>query len=514
MGFFPDRSEVVLRHMLERKAEELRDKECVRFQNGERWSYAESLLVAYRAANALSRLGVQTGENVLVFLPNDQSWIRAWWGIACLGAVIVPLNTAYKGEMLRHVCQDSQARHMITIPELAGRVEGLGLDLNIIDPAFLAEGSSDAPGLEQPIEPWDVHAIIYTSGTTGPSKGVIISYFKSYSDGIVNWGEVVTRDDTMLAELPFFHVAGMSNVYVVWSVGGRAAVRSGFSGSRYLAVVKECGATLAMMLGTVPGFLASSPPQPNDADNPLRVVFSAPMVSDPDAFMARFAIEQLITTFGMTETTGIIRNRGRIENPKSCGKVAPGVEVRLVDDHDIPVPTGQVGELIVRADLPWIMSTGYYQRPEETAKAWRNGWFHTGDMFICDEAGNYFFVDRKKDAVRRRGENISTFEVEREVTAHPSVLEAACVAAPGEYGEDEVKVFVVPRNESEFDPGDLIRFLIPRMPYFMVPRFIEVVGELPKTATMRVKKFELRARGDSSAMWDREAAGIKLTRHS
>jgi crotonobetaine/carnitine-CoA ligase len=185
-----------------------------------------------------------------------------------------------------------------------------------------------------------------------------------------------------------------------------------------------------------------------------------------------------------------------------------------VDSHDIPVPTNEIGELIIRTDLPWQMSTAYYGRPGETAQAWRNGWFHTGDLFTCDEEGYFYFVDRKKDALRRRGENITSFEVEREVLTYPGVREAACVAVPGQFGEDEIKIFVVPSPDRSFDPAELIRFLIPRMPYFMIPRFVERVDELPKTATMRVKKFELRAQAKTDSTWDREEAGIVVTRNS
>ncbi len=269
---------------------------------------------------------------------------------------------------------------------------------------------------------------------------------------------------------------------------------------------------MGLLFGAMLEFFNSMPPRPDDADNPLRVMLCTPIPENYTAFKERFGIQDLYTAYGIKETSCIFMTQGPELNPKSCGKIFPGVQVRLVDDHDIPVPTGKAGELIIRTDLPWQLNVGYWQRPEQTAEAWRNGWFHTGDLLRCDEDGNYFFVDRKKDAVRRRGENISTFEVEREVLAYPGVLEAACVAAPGDFGEDEVKVFVVPVEGHSIDPAELTKFLIPRMPYFMVPRFIEVIPELPKTTNMRVKKHELRARGNTTATWDREAAGIKVKR--
>ncbi len=461
----------------------------------------------------LSGLGIKNGENVLVFLPNGQEWIRAWWGIASLGAVTVPVNTAYKGEMLKHICRDSKANHILTTLDLTERLEDMGLDLKVIDPVILTEGSNNEPTLEKPIEPWDIHQIIYTSGTTGPSKGVISPYLHTYMQVIAYWRRA-TGDDTMLVDHPLFHISGMGSAYALWVVGGRVALRTVFTASRYWSIVKECGATMSLMLGVIPAFLCRMTPKSDDAANPLRCVLCAPMVSNPNDFMTRFGIRELHIGYGMTELSYPIMSQGPINDPKSCGKMRPGVEVRLVDDHDLPVPAGEMGELIVRADLPWEMNVGYWDRPDETARAWRNGWFHTGDMLSCDAEGNYFFVDRKKDTIRRRGENISSFEVEREVMSYAGVLEVACVAAPGEFGEDEVKVFVVPREGSNFDPADLIGFLVPRMPYFMIPRYVEVVQELPKTPSMRVKKFELRASGNSPATWDREAARIKVTRHT
>ncbi len=512
MGFLPDRSEVVMRYVLERHAAEQPNKECLFFEDGEGWTYREALEEAYRAANRLSEVGIKRGDRVLIFMKNDKGWIRAWWGSTALGAVIVPVNTAYKGKTLRHICQDSLAQLIITTPDLAERLKGLDLDLNIIDPTILANGSSDEPKLDTPIEPWDVHAIMYTSGTTGPAKGVVTPYLSIHMGGPRTSG-LTTRDDTFLIDSPLFHGSGLWQSHGTLAVGGRIALRTVFSGSRYWDIVRECGVTVALLFGTMPGFLLARPAQYDDPENPLRKVWCAPMVSDPDGFKARFGIEVLSSGYGMAETCNIfVWKEG---NPtKSCGRIDKGFEVRLVDAHDIPVPTGEMGELIIRADLPWVMNAGYWRRPEETAKAWRNGWFHSGDLFCCDDEGNYYFVDRKKDAVRRRGENISSFEVEREVLAYPEVLEAACVAFPAEFGEDEVKVFVVTREDAKFEPAELIKFLIPRMPYFMVPRYVEVVSGFPKTETMRVKKYELRARGNSAETWDREAAGIHVTRKS
>ena len=196
----------------------------------------------------------------------------------------------------------------------------------------------------------------------------------------------------------------------------------------------------------------------------------------------------------------------------TCGRPRSGVDVRIVDEHDCEVEPGAVGELIVRTDRPWAMNHGYFRNPEATARAWRNGWFHTGDAFRVDAAGNYFFVDRIKDAIRRRGENISSFEVETEVGAHPAVKEAAAVAVASDEGEDEVLVAVSLADGARLDPEDLIRFLLPRMAHFMVPRYVRVVDELPKTPTQKVQKHVLRTEGLTADTWDRAAAGIEVKR--
>lgn len=200
--------------------------------------------------------------------------------------------------------------------------------------------------------------------------------------------------------------------------------------------------------------------------------------------------------------------------PGTCGRPRPGVEVRVVDEHDREVPRGEVGELIVRTDLPWAMNSGYLGAPEATAAAWRNGWFHTGDAFRADGDGNHFFVDRLNDAIRRRGENISSSEVEAELLRHPSVREAAVVAVPSPYGEDDVLAAVAPVASAAIDPAELLDFVLPLLPHFMVPRYVRVLDELPKTPTSKIEKRRLRADGVAPGTWDREAAGVRVKRTS
>jgi crotonobetaine/carnitine-CoA ligase len=265
----------------------------------------------------------------------------------------------------------------------------------------------------------------------------------------------------------------------------------------------------------MPSFLAALPVRDDDADHPLRNVFMVPIPPFVDDFKERFGV-RVCSSYGSVENSVPIKVPGwgvTSAGWKSCGRLRegyPGYEVRVVDELDRPVGPGEVGELIIRTAEPWTMNLGYFGMPDKTVEAWRNGWFHTGDAFTCDEDGNYFFVDRTKDCIRRRGENISSFEVEAEVNAHPDVVESAAIGVPTDV-EEEIKVLVVARPGAALDPVDLVQFLIGRVPRFMVPRYVEVVTELPKTeATMRVRKYLLKEDALNAATWDREAAGIKV----
>ncbi len=234
-----------------------------------------------------------------------------------------------------------------------------------------------------------------------------------------------------------------------------------------------------------------------------------PLAGDVKAFSQRFGVD-VYTIFNMTEVSSPIVSGPNPAVRGTCGKVRPGVEVRLVDAHDCEVGLGEVGEMLVRTDRPWAMNSGYYKNPRATAQAWRNGWFHTGDAFRQDADGYFYFVDRMKDAIRRRGENISSFEVEADVVQHPAVREVAAIGVPSDLGEEDVMVVVAPVDGAQIDPAELIEFLRPRMAHFMVPRYLRVVNELPKTPTAKVQKHRLREQGITADTWDREQAGIRV----
>jgi crotonobetaine/carnitine-CoA ligase len=523
----PASEECVLRPLLERRAAETPGKLFARFADGRGWTYREAADVARRAAIGLRSLGVGQGDTVLSWLPNGPDALRVWFGLNYLGAIYVPLNLAYRGRILEHVVDNADAKlivaHALLLPRLlsirraklagavvvggsADAIDGLTLHLDTV----LDGGDADLPPLARDVMPWDTQSIIYTSGTTGPSKGVMSSYLHLYTMGVESFF-FVGPDDRCLVNLPLFHVGGTAAVYGMLAIGGSIAVVDAFDTARFWPTVRETGTTTGVLLGVMAGFLAKQPPGPGDRDHTLRTAIMVPLGEDAGAFSRRFGCD-IYTVFNMTEVSTPLVSGPNPSPLGTCGRPRSGAEVRIVDEHDCEVAPGGVGELIVRTDRPWAMNHGYFRNPEATAHAWRNGWFHTGDAFRADAEGNYFFVDRIKDAIRRRGENISSFEVESEVSAHPAVKEAAAVAVASEHGEDEVLVAVSLAEHERLDPADLIRFLLPRMAHFMVPRYVRVVAELPKTPTQKVQKHLLRSAGVTADTWDRAAAGIEVKR--
>jgi crotonobetaine/carnitine-CoA ligase len=517
----------VLRNLIERHARERGDNVFVLFSTGEQWSYARLRANVRRIAASLQSLGVKQDDFVLSWLPNGPHALAVWFALNYIGAVYVPVNVSYRGRLLAHVIQNSGARLMVADARLAERLAEV--DTAILDTLVTVSGSPP-PALKgirclteealsaatgepsdpaRAIMPWDTHAIIYTSGTTGPSKGVLSSY--RHLGATTEAIDTVTPEDRALVNLPLFHVGGTNSVYRMLMRGGSIALVEAFDTETFWDTVRKTGTTTMTLLGAMIPFLMKAPPTPRDRDHSLRQAVMVPLAEDAAEFTARFGVD-VYTVFNMTEISCPILSERNPDVAKTCGRVRAGFEARVVDDHDMEVPHGTVGELMVRSDDPWTMNHGYNANPEATARAWRNGWFHTGDAFRRDEAGNFFFVDRMKDAIRRRGENISSFEVEVEIGAHPKVRETAVVGVPSEFGEDEVMAIVAPLPGGEIDPVEIISFLTPRLPHFMVPRYIRFMADLPKTPTQKIEKHLLRQQGITEDTWDRERAGIRLKR--
>lgn len=526
---FPSREEAVLRYLLEARAKEDPTKTFAVFDGGPEWTRSDVLRLVRQTAGALEDLGVRRGDNVVCWLPNGPDALRYWFAINYIGAVMVPINTAYRGGLLSHVLENSDARLLIgdgaLLPRLAelssrGRLSTVvqvgGRPVRIdgivtVDSATLENIDVDPSELDSPLEPWDLQAILYTSGTTGPSKGVMSSYMQAYAAFGPETMPMVGSEDRYLINMPIFHLGGSSLLYGMLLNGGSVAVVERFSGERFWSQIRELDATVVFLLGVMANFIERRPSHADDPRNPLTKVFMAPLLDDVDAFSERFGVD-VYTIYNMTELSAPLISDPNPTLRGTCGRARPGVDVRLVDAYDREVPEGEVGEIVVRTDSPWALNSGYYKMPEATAAAWRNGWFHTGDAARVDEGGNYFFVDRMKDAIRRRGENISSMEVENEFLAHPHVREAAAVAVPSDISEDEVLVIVSAVPGAVVDPEELIRFVEPRMPYYMVPRYLRIVTELPKTPTSKILKSTLRDQGLTADVWDREAAGIVVSR--
>jgi crotonobetaine/carnitine-CoA ligase len=489
------------------------------FEDGTAWTWAEGYEATLRTAATLRARGLKKGDRLALMLQNGRPILQLWWAAAALGIVIAPLNNALRGRMLAHVCTVADAALIAVEPEFRDRFNSLELfPLDRIVGPEIADSPVDAPLRWEDLPAlsnFEPHALIFTSGTTGPSKASVASFAQLLTTA--NWeigAGPLTREDRFLVDLPMCHLAGLSSVLVMLSIGGSAAIRRAPAMSRYWEVAAETGSTLAVIVGTMAEFLLTRPIAESDRQHSMRLVLSSPLPSKASEFRERFGLQGFLSAYGLSEANVAIRMElTAAPRPGTCGTVRPGFEVRLVDERDFPVETGQLGEAIIRCQTPWVMQLGYFNDPAGTAHAWRNGWFHTGDQMRQDEDGYFFFHDRSKDALRRRGENISSFEVERDVMSHPHVLEAACVpvkAAGG--GDDEVKVFVVPREGAALDFEDLHRYLTAQMPHFMVPRYYEPIGELPKTPSARVRKFELRERGNGPRTWDCEAAGLRVTR--
>lgn len=522
----PNRNECVLRYLVDRWADERPDKTHVIFEDGEEWSYAELRRRVVSKAAGLQRLGVRQGDHVAAWLPSGRDALIAFYAINYIGAVFVPFNTAYRGKMLGHVVRNSGATVMIVHPDLVERLAEIDRaelaqlvivsdapapDIGLSAVRFDEVGGETLDPPDRPIEPWDIQSIIYTSGTTGPSKGVLSSYLHMFSNaGPESW-PMVGEDDRYMCVAPIFHIGGMGPPFVMLARGASVALIESFSTDRFWDIARKTQATVVFLLGVMATFLMKRPPAPEDRDHCVRAAFMVPLTDDAAAFTERFGVD-IYTIFNMTEISSPVVSEANPVKRGTCGKVRPNVEVRLVDHNDCEVPVGAIGEMLVRTDRPWAMNSGYNRNPEATAAAWANGWFHTGDAFRRDADGYFYFVDRVKDAIRRRGENISSFEVEVEVCAHPDVREAAAIAVPSEYSEDEVMVVVAPVPGRTITHEDLAAFLIRQMPYFMVPRYIRIMDELPKTPSAKVLKVDLRQEGITHDTWDREKAGMRVRR--
>lgn len=523
----------VIGELVQERAGRLGDKVFLRFKE-QTFTYEQVDRLSNRCAHAFRGLGVTKSDKISLMLPNCPEFIHLWFGAAKIGAVEVPVNTSYKGEFLRHIVDQSDSRLLVIDHEYLDCLRLIEDDLGKLErvivvgsppgehpkssriPSLAYEEFLDAPEspVEAEVQPWDPQSIIYTSGTTGLSKGALSShkFWVVVAEKLLEYREG-TKDDVFYTFLPLYHFnAQVLTTLTALVAEAQMVLSDRFSASSFWDDVRACGATQFNYLGAVMPILAKQPERPDDRDNPVRIALGA---GCPPAVMAeveeRFGLTCL-EGFGMSEIGIPIHVRVNDRRPGSCGKPLDIYEIKLVDDQDQEVPVGEPGEIVFRPKEPFTMMSEYYRMPEKTLEAFSNLWFHSGDLARKDADGYYYFLDRKKDALRRRGENISSFEVERAINSHPAVLESAAVAVKSELAEDEVKICVVLRPGSSLSPEELIRYANDRMPYFAVPRYVEFLERLPKTPTERVQKFLLKEAGVTPTTWDREKAGVKVTR--
>jgi carnitine-CoA ligase len=524
---FTDRRQWTLPSVLRERARTHGDRVFIAVPEEERsYSFAGTLEAAEQIATNLLAEGV-IGDRLLIMASNSTAYILSWFGAALAGMVEVPINTAYRGSFLEHQIGIAGPRVAVVDAEFAERfIESkdacavierfyvLGEDSAVnaacsqlhangwqAEPWHRLLSGRSRPDLPTP-RPQDPVGILFTSGTTGPSKGVTMSHAHMYffADECVSLTQL-TADDTYLVMGPLFHGnAQFLAAYPALIAGARFVLRKRFSASRWIDWVRDDRATVTNFVGVMMDFVWKQPARTDDSDNDLRCIFAAPTAPYLDEFRARFGVQAFVEVFGLTETAmPIMTPYGRPRPLGAAGLLnARYFDIRLVDpETDEEVPVGEVGELVVRPKLPWTTTLGYFGMPDKTAEAFRNLWFHTGDGLRRDEDGWYYFVDRLKDALRRRGENISSYEVEAPLLDHPDVAECAVIAVPAEHaaGEDEVMAVIVPVAGSSPPPAAIWAWCDERLPAFAVPRYLRFVDALPMTPSEKVQKRALREQG-------------------
>lgn len=516
-GALPPLEERTVLHVLRANAAHRSDTPALRDPDSE-LTHSQLLQSAMVVAGGLRDNDVMPDDRVLLMLDNHLDAALIWLGCTLAGAVEVPVNTAYRSTFLEHVVQDSGATTAVVEARYADALRAAAGDtpLRIIvrddAPMSLHDRFAGAAPLAVERAPWQLAGVFYTSGTTGASKGVPVPHAQAYGYATPVHMGVAGADDCSYVALPLFHVGGqLWGVYNALIAGGAAFIAPRFSASRFWAEVAESHSTFAMLTGAMVSFLNAQPRAAGEDSSGLRVVCLAPVPQDVDDFCRRFGVTYT-TGYGSTEAAAPLVAPHGVSRAGSVGWARPDFDVRVVDEHDRPLPDRQVGELVIRPSEPWTMFPGYLGRAEATANAWRNLWFHTGDAVYRTSEGEYILVDRLRDSIRRRGENISSMEVEAAANAHVSVAESAAVAVPSAHSEDEVLLYVMPAPVSAVDPEQVYRYLAGQLPYFAVPRFIAVVADFQRTGSNKIQKHVLRERGLPADCWDAEKHGLRATR--
>ncbi len=539
---FSDMTDWTLDRVLKHRAESTPGRTFLEVVGDRAETYAETFEAARTLAFGLEREGVEKGQTVVIMAPNSFEVVHGWIAVNMLGAIDVTINTALRGQLLEHNLNNSKARVMLIdeqflpvlrdseerVPQLEKAIHFRthGATYEHPPPRFerialvpLARLGQDGAPLSLGRAAFhDLASVIYTSGTTGPAKGVMMPHAQVYllaRHSVEGLG--LGETDVFYCFHPLFHMAGrFMAVYATMLAGAKLVLDKRFEAEHWLTRARKCGATVGMAHGPMIEMMFAQPERPDDAETPMWRMMACPLPRRiAQDFERRFGLRG-IEVWGMTEVN--VPCWRRLDEPLrvgACGKVLEDwFELAIVDpDTDRPLDAGEIGEIVVRSKPPWGIMQGYLGMPEKTVEAWRNFWFHTGDAAYIDEGGYVYFVDRMKDRIRRRAENISPYDIETIALAHPGVAECAVVGIPSEFeSDDDIKLCVVVAPGATPDPEALIEYLVARLPHYMVPRYIETLERLPRTPTNKVKKAELRVLGVTESTWDRHAAGVSIRR--
>lgn len=539
-----DTRNATMGRVLGEKAQRLGDKVFLTYlPDGRRYTYRQIDDLTRRVGNGLLGIGVPYGGHVAVLMENRPEQILAQWGICRAGMVTVPVNTGAKGHLLAYLLAHADCVAVVVERDLLGRVAEVAplvpqlrhvvvLDDRREEPSAAPEhpipgevrcsdfrGLLSAPATPPEREPSfkDTAILMFTSGTTGPSKANIFCHAQLVYYGL----DVATHhdyvpDDVAYVYLPLFHGnAFLGSTMGCFMADASIALASRFSVTQFWSDVRRSGATLFNCLSSVVNFLWNQLPSDGDRDHKVQRVHLAPVPGMARDFEERFGVTIMsayaLTDFGMATS---YNTRSRRDKLGSVGLPRLHVELKIFDDEDQEVGPGVPGEIVLRHRIPWCSTLGYYKAPEATLASRRNLWFHTGDRGVVDRDGYVWFTDRLKDAIRRRGENISAYEVEEAIRSHPAIEDVAAYPVKAESSEDEVAVSVILKPEAAMAPEDLIRHCDRNLAYFMVPRYVDVVDAFPRTVNQKVEKHKLRRMAEErlDQLWDREREGIEVTR--
>ncbi len=534
-----DTEQLTLRTLIERRVETDPDGEYLDVC-ATKISAHEVYNTANRLANAFAQLGVLPGDRVATLIENSPEAVLSWWGAVQAGAIAVPINTAYKGEYLRHQLADSGSKVLVVEAALVDRAAQVVDQLDNLDhlivigePPVEVRGTvhqwddlmtaSDTPPTAV-VSPADLATFVYTGGTTGLSKGCMLShnYHAALAAQIgICWER--TAEDVVWTPLPLFHFNAITTAVVgPLFFGGRASIYRRFSVSNFWSEMNRVGATITSTLGTMAYLLAHDVDRPEmprsgapEANATLRLIGAAPLPVEVDSVIKeRFGVRTFSGAYGVTEASLVSwQPTGMTNRPNAAGVINDEYfDVRIFDDDDNEQPRGSDGEIVLRPKRPHVMFEGYWGQPEVTVVTSRNWWYHTGDIGRIDEDDYLYFVDRKADYLRRRGENISSFEVERILMGHGQLADVAVHAVPSQLTEDDLKITATLKAGAELTEEQLFRWCIDELPYFALPRYIEFRSELPRSPVGRVLKRELRDEPIGPTVFDTEASGITYDR--